>query len=523
MAVFFPRTIKNTFFIFIRFFSVHPWLVGICLFASLVSLAPPLKTFQDADKGSVTFSVRQTGSGQQGASGRADITKIAARALDVESFKERLFSNLAYLEDRAATPFYVSLFVFIILLLGAFNKMSRTFLVLFLMMTILFFIMLGPQTPIYTFLFYHLFYFNLIHAVTWFMPAFLAIFILLVVSQWKAVAQHKFLSSRRVAFASVVFVHLIFLGFFLTQKNIIMSSYITLFLSFLYFVSLFSKNIISKRFTLFLLLACLLVQPVEVLWHYGRNLGVDAKIVRESLQDPLRKLGFSYTRPDFTEPSSPLHARSRSIAMQDSSGFMDDEFPTSWSYYFATHLPEEVIGTYTKYKFYVYDHVVITETQEGSLDAVAKTLKSHLNLAFVSSRSLEAEYSNLLSLRAENNLKSEDQAMIVSAPSDALKVLFFDANSIKLRTHFNKEKFLVYNDSYHPDWQVFINGKKDIVYRANVAFKGVKVPAGESIIYFKFAPLGGERVYIFIFVVFFGIFVWMFLLLYKDRNNRNTL
>ena len=48
------------------------------------------------------------------------------------------------------------------------------------------------------------------------------------------------------------------------------------------------------------------------------------------------------------------------------------------------------------------------------------------------------------------------------------------------------EKFLIYNDSYDPYWQVSIDHHRSTLYEVNGAFKGVWVPAGRDVIEFSY-------------------------------------
>ena len=49
-----------------------------------------------------------------------------------------------------------------------------------------------------------------------------------------------------------------------------------------------------------------------------------------------------------------------------------------------------------------------------------------------------------------------------------------------LKTHLSRSQFLVINDNYNSDWHAFINGHQVRLLRANVSFKGLWVPSGES-------------------------------------------
>ena len=73
------------------------------------------------------------------------------------------------------------------------------------------------------------------------------------------------------------------------------------------------------------------------------------------------------------------------------------------------------------------------------------------------------------------------------------------------------EKFLVYADSYDPYWRVSVNGRHAMLYEADGAFKGVWVPAGRSVIEFRYGAWWQYAMNIllsiFAFVILAGI-IW---------------
>ncbi|MBM3253375.1 MAG: hypothetical protein FJZ16_03905 [Candidatus Omnitrophica bacterium] len=71
---------------------------------------------------------------------------------------------------------------------------------------------------------------------------------------------------------------------------------------------------------------------------------------------------------------------------------------------------------------------------------------------------------------------------------DKIKVLNFSPNGITVRTHAGTDGFLYYSDGYDNAWRVFIDGKEDRVYRANLAFKSVFVSKGSHIVRFIYSP-----------------------------------
>jgi uncharacterized membrane protein YfhO len=44
-------------------------------------------------------------------------------------------------------------------------------------------------------------------------------------------------------------------------------------------------------------------------------------------------------------------------------------------------------------------------------------------------------------------------------------------------------------DSYYPGWTVHVNGKDEIIRRANLFFRAVALPAGQHTVEFQYAPM----------------------------------
>ena len=78
-----------------------------------------------------------------------------------------------------------------------------------------------------------------------------------------------------------------------------------------------------------------------------------------------------------------------------------------------------------------------------------------------------------------------------------------------IKTNFDQEKFLVYNDNYHSGWQAFVNGRQVDLWRANYAFKGLWIPRGENIVYMRFGSLGIYFLKYFLMGIFYLTFGWL--------------
>jgi hypothetical protein len=72
-------------------------------------------------------------------------------------------------------------------------------------------------------------------------------------------------------------------------------------------------------------------------------------------------------------------------------------------------------------------------------------------------------------------------------PGD-VEVERYNANKIELRTHSVGDAFLVAADTWYPGWQATIDGQSARLYIADVAFRGLPVPAGDHRIEMRFVP-----------------------------------
>jgi hypothetical protein len=66
----------------------------------------------------------------------------------------------------------------------------------------------------------------------------------------------------------------------------------------------------------------------------------------------------------------------------------------------------------------------------------------------------------------------------------------FSFNMLKLKVNVigppNQSCLLYYADAYHPDWNVYVNGHKVTLIKANIGYKAVVIPYGLSEVVFKF-------------------------------------
>ena len=75
-----------------------------------------------------------------------------------------------------------------------------------------------------------------------------------------------------------------------------------------------------------------------------------------------------------------------------------------------------------------------------------------------------------------------------STASENVSVQAFSSNAIKLGVHAGAPASLVLSEMYWPEWRATVNGRETLIARADGAFRAVMVPAGDSVVEFRYVP-----------------------------------
>ncbi|MDD3374506.1 MAG: hypothetical protein PHY73_02145 [Candidatus Omnitrophica bacterium] len=520
---------KKDILIIKSFFCRHFLTVIFCFLALFLSAISSFKTYQLTKTGEIVCNERKTKEESPYAGG-AEVSygKIVNAGPSTESFTGSLFLDRDKVLPASITFFYISFFAWCILALSIFNKIRKKTVFLILLILPLFFILIGEQSFVFKVFFNFIPWFSFIRNIGIFVFILLPIFILFLALQLKLILKEKFLINRYYALAVVAVVHVGIL-MLLIGKNSFFSTYATVLLSLIFFSIIILEYQVRKWLWFILLGLCIVAQPVEVMWRFRDNLKnviiKDRANYFKIIAQPSSRIIFSFIRPDYEENYSNLESFEHRVQLKDLMKFPPGGagFPPKWSYYLVENISTEILNKYIKYKFYLYDHIEIVNHENESLDFLIKIFQNNTNLALVSGDEAQAQGLRFKSLLSDDNTRIQSQATVISSPSDSFEVLGFNANSIKIRTHFSKEKFLVYTDSFQSDWQVFVNGKRAPLYRSNFAFKGVELPPGENIVYFRYFPIGGELVYLLIFGIYIGLFLWLIILFINDDKAKKEI
>ena len=522
-----------------RFALAHPWLCvlgGVALGLACLSQILTWLTLRDgfiplARPALMTFAdVKDSGLAAGEFLRNASPFGLLLAASGVKAFKySGVFFNLRDLSFYDQRLFYVPLMGHVIFYLSLWTSWRRRELY-FLSLTVgVFLILLGPATPIYEFLFEKIVFFKMFRNLFLLLIFLMAFYVLFLAAQAEGVFARIAGRGRGRwwGLAGVWVSHAALLIWMSGQANVLLSSYVTVAASLVFF-TVYPLRAFSARPGL--VLVCLGVltvcQPVEVARNYVAAAGeVRPPIVAQSAAVPRVRPRFAYLRPEWTPADrqalddSAIYQLfcSYFIAQRDAAGFVAKNlgYATTWSQRLFARLGMDGLSQYSRYKFILYDRTQAVRDQDINLVQVARDLNGLQDMAYLSIDPPGQAAVGPALLTAAN---PPAQAEPVWADRDDFRVVDFSVNGITVQTNFSRPRFLVYNDSYHPRWRVTINGKPQPLYRANIAFKGVLVPAGAAEVSFYYRTLGGQAFPFFLLAFFPGLFLAGIIQLWRQRT-----
>jgi len=516
-CIFYGKRLKTDFFAMVTFTRLHLKLIVSSLLVLGVTLIVSFQGYVTLNSGDSLVLQRKTTVAEAYRGGvNVDYQTISGLCITVQTTIKGLFFNLdkisAYFDAR-----YLSVFVYCVLLLSLFNKTTKKGFLFFFLSAILFFLSAGDQTPLCRIFFQYFPFFNLIHGLGLFHFVVGPILILFVSLQLKEILANRLMLPRYAALIAVNAVHIL-VWLFLRTQPMLLSTQCAILLSALFFNLIVLAVPLRQGVQVGLLIACIVVQPAEVLWRFHDDLeAMDPakERIARICACPSTTPSFSFVRPGLIEGFDPYDILGSYAQMKDAAGFpfAGAAYPPRWSYYLFEHF-KPAAEEYVKYKFYLYDYVRIFDNDEEILPLIEKVLIDKENCALVTPAE-KFPGVPLPGALTKDFQEAKGFASAVSGESRDFEILHFDVNKIKIKTSFEKEKFLVYTDNFYPGWKAVVNGKRVPLYRANLAFKGVALPAGDNTLILQYDPWGGSAFYLFALgsrVAFFcyliGLFLW---------------
>jgi len=88
----------------------------------------------------------------------------------------------------------------------------------------------------------------------------------------------------------------------------------------------------------------------------------------------------------------------------------------------------------------------------------------------------------------ESDRQHFDQTTFSSAEDDIFEYIQYDDSQIQIRVRAQSDRFIKIPDTFYPGWTASINGEPVHIYRTDLMFRGLKLPAGEYVLEFQYAP-----------------------------------
>lgn len=88
-----------------------------------------------------------------------------------------------------------------------------------------------------------------------------------------------------------------------------------------------------------------------------------------------------------------------------------------------------------------------------------------------------------------SKLETQDNFNFQKDSSATIKLINYNVTNLKYESKSSKDQFAVFSEIYYKDgWNAYIDGQLTPHYRVNYVLRGMKIPAGEHKIEFKFEP-----------------------------------
>jgi hypothetical protein len=72
---------------------------------------------------------------------------------------------------------------------------------------------------------------------------------------------------------------------------------------------------------------------------------------------------------------------------------------------------------------------------------------------------------------------------------DKVEILSYEPERVVISADLAADGYLVLTDAYYPGWRVLVDGLETSIYRANLLFRAVYLPAGQHRVEFIYDPL----------------------------------
>jgi len=470
---------------FFQFCHSHKFLTTFCIIFLLASCIPALVFYQESKSGEFILPGRHAGASSSSAVA-VGAENAASGDIISHGYFDRLFYDHTHIDMG---DIFIPYLFFLILLCATFGPADKLIFFLLFNILALSLITITSAGGVYHFLYTHVLFFKFIRNIYYFFwLAMLPMGILLSVRAFKSLLAGIDACAQKTGWLICIIVcHAAFIGFLFRQGGVLIGAWAAVLIIFLYFlIYLVFEKKISRPAGFCLFLLAVFIQSVQV---YG------------CLGDKLFRMQQALVRQQSIERSS------KNI---EAPQHVDLYYALRWFTVLINNIDLKPLGIYRQHPFILYDNVAPYVDSQESLKVLEKAMGANANMAYVSK--FESHSSDWA-----NNPDAPNVANVNPMASGQVSLWGSDPNSMKIKTHLKTRQFLVINDNYHSDWHAFINGRSVPLLRANVAFKGLWVPAGDAVVVLRFSNPLCYMWHGLLIAVFWGTFVYLLVLIKKEK------
>ncbi len=474
------------------FVSRHKGLACACALFLVTACVPAADFYHESRQGEFVLP------GRHAATDTSSVVAVAMKSVVIGDLLAQGYFDRTFMDHASLIrgEFFISYFFFLACLVTLVTPLTRRTAFLLANIVILGLISLTEASPLYKFLYDHVFFFRYMRMVSYFFwLAVLPMAVILVMDQVRAFIKEYAGTGNSVLLFLVIGAHLAFGAWALTREGVAVTSWAAVGCSLIFF-SAVVLGCRHRNILLLVLMLAIVVQPFQLAryvtgngeWRQGDIGAYNPAVVR----------GFSYSRTFV--PDNNAGAKDAFIRSMQGSLY----YATRWYADVFTHVPSQDREAFTAHKLYLIDATVPYDAPDaGFYDRLAGAWRGAANIAFLPRQEVP-----LTALRSFSGGPSRAEA--IGPEHAAIQIRSFDVNTLRLSAHLDRPRFLLWNDAYHSGWHVYINGREDKVLRADHAFKGVWLPAGSSDVVFRFSsPLRYAAGYLFLllFAVILGVII----------------
>ncbi len=441
----------------VEFINAHKILVGVCVVAVLIS-ALPLIVYKAIDyKGDIVSPGRhcQYTSAQecvdktlyqQGGMSFKEITQSGTLSERVDAVT--LFKHLDKISYGTDAFIVIPFLVFIIFVFALPLRTNRLIIRLGVLAILVLMVSLGAQTPLYGIL-YKIFpwmkYFrNLFFFIAYLIPLLILIACLQLKDILAVGRNASFDKWLGLAMVGVI------AGLWLLN-DVLLSMFLTVLLA--GGILLLARG---QRWVIAALSVVAILMPVQVFANYTKDARIFAFPIAKASVKPI----FNWERPQ-QAPASDARI----------------------------------------FRFVPYENFAATMLMQDTTPKVGYP-NSVPRAIFVLAQTKGEDYVAAIARHKLYWVAEAQEPIALGADNPWLKIKRFSPNELVLSGVFDKPGRLVYTDNHASFWKVYVDGKTAPLIKAADAFKAVDVPAGAHEIVFKYAPWGGQAVYLIVTLVF---------------------